>query len=92
MLDADRDAVVAFLDRHDREPAPWRDAMSLDRSAVWLTPHECEQLRASITARVERVRRRHPDLPRPPTCRRVHVSWLLVPLPEPADPPPPPTG
>lgn len=87
VLDTDRRAALDFVARQGDESEDWRDAMSLARSALWLSVEEARELQAELAAVLDRYRGRRDQSGKqgrgPAGTRRVQVSCLVVPTGEP---------
>jgi DNA-binding transcriptional ArsR family regulator len=79
LLDRLQDDLARYFEREQDQPREWRDATSIENSALWLTPDEAAELEEMYTEFVHRHRGRtaadHPD-----GARRVRSTRILVPV------------
>ncbi len=80
LLDRDRAAVAAFLAGREREPAAWRDSLSLRSTRRWLTPAEAEEIVEKVRDLVDSYRPSTSAADQPKGSRQVRVALTVVPL------------
>ena len=81
-LDRDRDEVVQFLQRGDREPPFWRENATIGHSESWMTEDEAMEIH-DLIEQIQRRHRRRQDLSQPPQTRRVRTAFIMIPIDDP---------
>ncbi|MGH7691135.1 MAG: ArsR/SmtB family transcription factor [Candidatus Dormibacteria bacterium] len=85
LLNQDREAAIAYVQREAQEPPEWRHALHIISSERWMTKAELQEIVAALDESThlyqERTRR-----DRPAGSRRVRISTLVTPVGEPPAP------
>ena len=81
-LDRDRDEVVQFLQRGNRESTFWRANATIGHSEGWMTEDEAMEIH-DLIEHIQLAHRRHHGEVRPAGTRRVRTTFIMIPIDEP---------